>query len=340
MFSCCYFDELFPHVKPAISEQQHGFLPGRSTATNLCCMLHTAWTNISAGSQTDVIYTDFSSAFQSVKHRLLLYKLNSSYQITDKAFDWISSYLSGRQQRVVVGGKCSDWVPVRSGTPEGGLLSPLLFACFVNDLPDSVGGDTLMFADDVKVYKRVDSLIDVSHAQAQLNRLCRWSEKWSLKLNAAKCKVLTLSLRRNPVVGIYEINGVQLERVSVMRDLGVLIDQRLTFGDHVDSTVRKANRALGLLMRTLQTGKSGSNAFDAANQRALLTTYFTNVRSIIEYCSVVWSGAAQSHVQRLERIQEKFLTWLCARCRLTDVPFGYCDMSAYFRVPTLNARFM
>ena len=144
------FNELFAHVRPIISDKQHGFLPGRSCATNLCTMLHTAWTNISAGSQTDVIYTDYSSAFQSVNHILLLHKLKNSYRISDKAFDWIGSYLSGREQRVVVAGKCSEWVPVRSGTLEGGLLSPLLFACFVNDLPNSLEADTLMFADDVK----------------------------------------------------------------------------------------------------------------------------------------------------------------------------------------------
>ena len=143
------FDQLFSHVRPAISARQHGFFPGRSCATNLCTMLHTAWTNISAGSQTDVIYTDFSSAFQSVNHRLLLHKLNISYQISDKALDWIDSYLTGREQRVVVGGKSSEWVPVGSGTPEGGLLSPLLFACFVNDLPETLDVDTLLFADDV-----------------------------------------------------------------------------------------------------------------------------------------------------------------------------------------------
>ena len=148
------FNELFAHVRPIISDKQHGFLPGRSCATNLCTMLHTAWTNISAGSQTDVIYTDYSSAFQSVNHILLLHKLKNSYRISDKAFDWIGSYLSGREQRVVVAGKCSEWVPVRSGTPEGGLLSPLLFACFVNDLPNSLESDTLMFADDVKMYRR------------------------------------------------------------------------------------------------------------------------------------------------------------------------------------------
>ena len=128
-------------MKPPLSERQHGFVPGRSCATNLATMLHTAWSNISAGSQTDVIYTNYSSAFQSVNHKLLLHKLKHYFHISDKAFDWCESYLSGRQQRVVVKGKCSEWVPASSGTPEGGILSPLLFACFANDLPMNVDTD-------------------------------------------------------------------------------------------------------------------------------------------------------------------------------------------------------
>ena len=238
------FNELFRHVIPVISDKQHGFLPSRSCVSNLCTMLHAAWTNISAGSQTDVIYTDYSSAFLSVDRRLLLHKLEVFYRISDRAVDWIGSYLSGREQRVVVGGKCSEWVPVTSGTPEGGLLSPLLFTCFVNDLPVTLEAETLMFADDVKMYKRVDSTVDVRDVQAQLDKLCHWSEKWGLKLNPAKCKVLTLTLRRIPVVGTYRIGGVALESVQVIRDLGVMLDQRLTFVNHVDYTVRKASRAL------------------------------------------------------------------------------------------------
>ena len=80
--------------------------------------------------QTDAIYTDFSSAFQSVNHRLLLHKLSQSYNVSGKIFDWFVSYLSDREQRVIVNGKTSGWVKVKSGVPEGALLAPLLFGSF------------------------------------------------------------------------------------------------------------------------------------------------------------------------------------------------------------------
>lgn len=194
-----------------------------------------------------------------------------------------------------------------------------------------------MFADDVKLYSRVDTAADVSSLQTQLDKLCEWSDRWKLKLNPDKCKVLTLTLRRNPVIGVYTIGGVVLERVHVMRDLGVFLDQRLTFGDHIEYTVRKANRALGLLMRTFSTGKHG-RAFNMENYRAILSTYNANVRSILEYCSVVWGGAARTHMQRIERVQERFLIWLSARCRAHRVSFTYRDLAMYFNVIPIASR--
>ena len=266
------FTSLFNHVKPALSDRQHGFMPGRSCATNLCTLLETAWSNISAGSQTDVIYTDYSSAFQSVNHKLLIHKLKYSFHVSDQALNWLTSYLSGRRQRVVVKGKCSQWTDVLSGTPEGGLLSPLLFACFINDLPDSLQSDCLMFANDVKLYGKVDSEADAKLLQSQLDNLCKWSETWRLTLNPAKCNVLTLTLRRKPVIRPYSIGGVVLDRVSAMRDLGVVLDEKLTFSDHIDRTVTKDNRALGLLMRSFQTGKDG-RSLRHSNVKAVISRY-------------------------------------------------------------------
>ena len=107
--------------------------------------------------------------------------------------------------------------------------------------------ETRMFADDVKLYGRVDSGTDVNFIQAQLDNLCEWSNRWMLKLSPGRCKVLTLTFRHNPAVRAYAMRGVALERVHVMRDLGILRDQRLTLGEHVEHAVRKANRALGMI---------------------------------------------------------------------------------------------
>ena len=131
-------ENLFPACPPAIPNNQHGFLPGRSCITNLSCFLDHCWSSISKSKQTDAIYTDFSSAFTSVNHTLLLHKLRSSFHITGPAHAWLTSYLSDRMQRVVLNGKYSAWTAVQSGVPEGSILGPLLFTCFVADIPGCV----------------------------------------------------------------------------------------------------------------------------------------------------------------------------------------------------------
>ena len=89
-----------------------------------------------------------------------------------------------------------------------------------------------------------------------------------------------------------------------MRDLGVIVDSKLNFTEHIDSVVKHGNRALGLLIRSLQ-GVRGSYC-----RGGVIAAYCANVRSILEYGSIIWAGAACSHLEMLERIQHKFLAFL------------------------------
>ena len=330
------YDTLFRHVQPALTDKQHGFVPHRSCETNLATLLKTAWESISEGDQTDVIYTDYSAAFQSVSHELLLYKLRHSYHISDKALYWLTSFLSNRKQRVVVNGKCSDWTAVLSGTPEGSLLSPLLFALFVNDLPNKISTNCLLFADDVKLYHKIKTPDDASRLQNDLNTLCQWSSDWRLQLNPQKCKSFTMSLRRNQILAAYKINDIALERVSFIKDLGIWLDTKLTFGKHIDFAVSKANRAMGIMIRSLQTGTDRGSL----NCKPVLTAYFGNVRSVLEYGCVIWGGASKTHLERLDRIQHKFLIWLACFKNTSRLSHSleYKDLLRSFNVTSLEHR--
>ena len=321
---------------PTISEYQHGFIPRRSCATNLATLLNTAWDSISAGTQTDCIYTDFTAAFQSVNHSLLLHKLRHSYQITGPAFQWFASYLHDRQQRVIVNGKSSCWTHVTSGTPEGGLLSPLLFAMYINDLPDQIKSPCLMFADDVKIYRKVRCTADADLLQDDLNRLCSWSQLWKLKLNPTKCKSFRMTLKKCPIETGYSIENTALEHVNTIRDLGVILDQKLTFQPHIENSVKKANRALGLLIRTFQKPRTKNHI----NLSSVRVSYFVHVRSVLEYCSVVWAGASKTNTDRLERVQHKFLMWLNRRSPRTTAchSLDYTALLRHFRICALSSR--
>ena len=97
--------------------------------------------------QTDFIVMDFAKAFDKVPHRRLLHKLDY-YGILGSTHKWISSWLSGRSQQVVLNGQASDPVPFLSGVPQGSVLGPILFLFFINDLPDNIKSSVRLFADD------------------------------------------------------------------------------------------------------------------------------------------------------------------------------------------------
>ena len=310
-------DAFVRHISPAISPSQHGFVPGKSCVTNLSEFMFYATSfyvlclcyAMQSKSQLDVIYTDFSSAFQSVDHRYLLHKLQTSFGISGQMLSLFGSYLAQRRQRVVVEGVASEWCSVVSGVPEGSVLGPSLFLAFINHIPELLRSNCLLYADDLKVFRTVTDVRDSELLQNDLNRLHSWSRTWGITLNPTKCFHLRLSLKTKPFPARFAIGGTQLSLVTSMRDLGVIVDSKLNFSEHIDSVVKRGNRALGLLIRSLQ-GVRGRYC-----RGGVIAAYCANVRSILEYGSVIWAGAACSHLERLERMQHKFLAFLAGTRR-------------------------
>ena len=144
-----------------------------------------------------------------------------------------------------------------------------------------------------------------------------------------------MTLRRVPVQTKYFLADAELEHVSEVKDLGVTLDTKLTFAPHVSDIVSRANRALGLLIRSFQAGINKSKF----NRGAVLAAYYANVRSILEYCSVVWAGAAKSHAVRVDRVQHKFLIWLLANTSSgSSQSLSYSSLLLHFNIPSLAQR--
>ena len=193
-----------------------------------------------------------------------------------------------------------------------------------------------MYADVVKFFfRKIVSPSDGLLLREDLGRLAAWSVRWGLTLNPIKCKSFTITLRRAPVQTEYFINDTKLEHVGEIRDLGITLDTKLTFASHVSNIVSRANRSLGLLIRSFQTGSRNSKF----NRSALLCAYFSNVRSILEYGSVIWTGAADTHAVRIDRVQHKFLIWLVSNTSSGHaISLGYTDLMNHFRLPSLASR--
>ena len=172
-----------------LNSSQHGFLKARSCLTNMLCFLEEITKWIDVGSPVDIIYLDFQKAFDKVPHQRLLLKLKA-HGIGDSITDWIEQWLTDRRQRVVVDGEVSNWKPVLSGVPQGSVLGPILFLIYINDLDDSITSNVLKFADDTKLFRKVNTDGDKQHLQNDLDRLVKWSEKWQMLFNFGKCKCL------------------------------------------------------------------------------------------------------------------------------------------------------
>ena len=184
-------DVLVTHMENnnLITAHQHGFMTGRSCLTNLLETLE-SWSRIlDNGFGIDVIYLDYRKAFDTVPHNRLISKLQGC-GIDGPLLHWIRAFLADRSMRVMVNDSSSSWANVSSGVPQGSVLGPLLFLIFVNDLPDWVKSSIKMFADDTKLWTKISNTADSEMLQEDLNRLKCWSDKWLLRFNPEKCKVM------------------------------------------------------------------------------------------------------------------------------------------------------
>lgn len=286
-----------------ISPFQHGFFKNRSTSSNLMIFSNFLYSNISS-SQIDVIYTDFSKAFDRIDHSILLNKL-AVLNIDLISLKWIASYLFNRKQYVRVANFCSDIFNVTSGVPQGSHIGPVLFNLFINDVVNCFNfANCLMYADDLKIYATIKSISDCDKFQDDVDRFGDWSHDNKLLLNVKKCKLMTFCRNKTKIEVPYVLYDEVLERVCHIRDLGVIFSHDLSFSRHIDQIVCKANSMLGMIKR---------NAKDFHDPLTLKTLYMSYVRSNLEYASVIWSPYYEVHSKRIESVQKQFLLYSLRR---------------------------
>ena len=282
-------------IIPLITKFQHGFLNGKSTETQMLSVFDNISKVLDDGGQTDIIYLDFSKAFDSVPHHLLLHKMKS-FGFNGTLLSWFSNYISNRRQRVVIEGENSEWLPVLSGVPQGSILGPVLFILYVNDMVTQVSENTSvnLFADDAKVVRTINCRLDYILLQRDINQLFDWSNTWLLNFNITKCKLLRIARVVRYCVD-YFINDVKLECVNEFTDLGIMISSNLSWHSHITSKVKRANSLLGFIKRTC-----GFNA-PVECKRIL---YLALMRSTIMYGSTVWCPN-RGDMKLLEGVQRR-----------------------------------
>ena len=275
-----------------LNSSQHGFLKARSCLTNMLCILEEITKWIDMGSPVDIIYLDFQKAFDKVPHQRLLLKLKA-HGIGDSITDWIEQWLTDRRQRVVVDGEVSNWKSVLSGVPQGSVLGPILFLIYINDLDESITSNVLKFADDTKLFRKVNTDGDKQHLQNDLDRLVKWSEKLQMLFNFGKCKCLHTGHGNLNVS--YKMGATVLGTTVKEKDLGVTISADMKVSEQCGIAASKGNHILGLIRRNI-TYKG---------KKLIIPLYKAIVRPHLEYCIQAWRPYRKKDIDTLERIQRR-----------------------------------
>jgi hypothetical protein len=201
-------------------DEQYGFRTQRSATLNLIVFNNFFLDAVEQGSQIYVIFTDFTKAFDCVDYSILIVTLSNT-GFGEPILSWLKSYLSSRIQWVKMYNKKSTVFRVPSSVPQVGHLSPIFFSLFVNVIKSAIPDSRfLMFADDLNIFRRIDSFAYCLTLQDELNTLVLWLKSIGLHFNIDKCKSMSFTRIRLPIVNAYTINSASIDMVTTKKRSG------------------------------------------------------------------------------------------------------------------------
>ena len=279
-----------------ISPKQFGFQRGISTSDALLSLTEDIYKALNDRLHFIAAIIDVKKAFDCVNHIILLNKLERC-GVRGIPLIWLKSYLSDRKCFVEIGSYKSNLKTFNIGVPQGSILGPLLFLVYVNDLPKfSATMQTQLFADDTIVFKTgsdIDTLINSSNEE--LTKLNEWTRANKLTIHAGKTKLLVVS-NRIPLHYNLSINILdnEISPSNCCKYLGVHLDNRLTFKDHIKYINGKISRHTGILYKIRNN----------LPMKTRLDYYYAYIYPFLAYNITIWGSTYPTHLQPLI-IQQK-----------------------------------
>ena len=281
---------------------QSAYKPSHSTITALLSVTDDIYEALEDTELTFLILLDYSKAFDCANHRLILAKLQSAGFKND-SLSWITSYLTGRSQKVVTGSAESDWADAINGVPQGSVLGPLLFTVLVSDIGNAIKrGRYHLYADDTQLYytcKVEDANTTIAKINEDLTNISNYSKRNCLKLNAGKSKYIIVGSRPNlkklqalPLDNI-KLGSDIIEREYAVKNLGITFDESFSWSKHVNLIVAKAYGKLchAYRFKHFLTPEAKWN---------LCETY---ILSQFNYGDVILQGMNKQLIDKIQRVQ-------------------------------------
>ena len=302
-----------------ICKNQFGFRPKHSTQHAVISLVNNITNSLDTRDIVIGVFLDLKKAFDTMDHTILLKKLYA-YGIRSNAHKWLTSYLTGRTQYVVYDGHKSSTLNLTCGVPQGSILGPLLFIIYVNDTCNV--SDLLckiLYADDTCVVAHghnLDDLIDTLN-----NELCSlnaWLLCNKLTLNTKKTYYMVFHRARLKTTSIdISINGSELKRVKCFKYLGLIVDQKLKWIDHIAHVKLKIAQGLGII----------NKAKPFLSKKCLKNLYYSFIYPYFTYCVEVWGNAAASHLLPLCLLQNKVVRIITYSNKRAQVDSLYLELN-------------
>ena len=246
------FDNIYAFLSRnnLLSANQSGFRPGDSTINQLLSITHKIYCAFdeTPSKETRAVFLDLSKVFDRVWHDGLIYKLQVN-GISGNLLNLLCSFLTNRQQQVILNGKTSASSSISAGVPQGSVLGPLLFLIYINDLSDNIRSDVKLFADDTSLFSVVS---DINDTADKLNRdleMARiWAWQWKMEFNPDKTQEIVFTQKqKQPYHPPLLLGNCKIAVKNEHKHLGLILDSKLNFQQHIKEASSRARRGIGLI---------------------------------------------------------------------------------------------
>lgn len=295
-----------------LNSSQFGFTTNSSTEYAITTIYDQFLKNLDDNLITCSIFLDIKKAFDSISHDILLKKLYH-YGFRGKIWSLLKSYLYGRNSCVKIDQRMSKFYIIKHGVPQGSVLGPILFLIYINDLPHASMFKTTLFADDANLYLSHHNLeILQSKVDKEMKKVVQWMNFNKLTLNYNKSKFIIISRKKQDCSNFcLKINNFDILKTDCIKYLGVLIDDKLSWKNHIENMCSRLSKICGLIFKLRH--------YVPLTTRKLI--YFSMFNSVILYSLINWGRASNSLIHKVEVLQNKFIraSMFCSR----DCPTNY-----------------